>query len=300
MDQINIINSYEVSGYDTRVKELYSDLLPKHALSFLQRVSITSKHFLGRPYVLSALGEGAEGLFDQRPLYRFDAFDCVTFINTVLALAKAYDLQSFKDYLQKFTYIDGKVSYLTRNHFISSDWNINNAQQGFVRDITAEVAGEGNVRKAMTIIDKPAWFQHHRLSNIYLSSSLSHDKQQMLLQDLQALSKQVIAKKIETPYLPITAMFDEDQKPKKEIFNRFPDVCLIEIVRPDWEMKAKVGTNMNISHVGFVVRDLGTGNLILRHASQVQKCVVDVSLQEYLLERLPSPTIKGVNVQALL
>lgn len=300
MEQINIIDPYEVTDHDGRIKELYENFLPKHTLSFSERVVAVSKLFLGRPYVLSALGEGLEGLYDQRPLYRLDVFDCVTFVNTVLSIVKAYDLQSFKKYLIKYAYMNGEVSYFTRNHFMSCDWNVNNAQQGLVRDITSEIAGEDNIKIAATTIDKPAWFEHHGLGHIHLASSLDRYKQQTLLQDLKALATKARKRRIETSYLPIPAMFDAQKKPIKTIFERFPDVCLIEIVRPDWNVKSKIGTNMNVSHVGFAIRDYNTGRLILRHASQVQKCVVDVSLQEYLLERLPSPTIKGINIQALL
>ena len=76
------------------------------------------------------------------------------------------------------------------------------------------------------------------------------------------------------------------------------DACVVEIVRPDWNLKDKIGTNLNVSHVGFAIRD-ENGECQFRHASEINKCVVDVSLISYLQQRLHSPTVKGINLQAV-
>ena len=74
--------------------------------------------YLGAKYVADPLGEGRG--YDADPLIRKDAFDCVTFVETSLANGKLKNLN-------KIRYKDGDVNFLSRNHFIESDWLENNA-----------------------------------------------------------------------------------------------------------------------------------------------------------------------------
>ncbi len=39
---------------------------------------MVSEEFLGKPYILGALGEGPKARYDQFPAYRVECFDCVT------------------------------------------------------------------------------------------------------------------------------------------------------------------------------------------------------------------------------
>jgi hypothetical protein len=105
--------------------------------------AFSSRH-MGAPYVVDPLGEGKGP--DKDPVVREDAFDCMTFVETVLARTLGIDLQSIR-------YKDGRVDYLTRNHFVSLDWLKNNA--GLV-----EAADFGlPVRVKKTVIDKAKWMK---------------------------------------------------------------------------------------------------------------------------------------------
>jgi len=56
----------------------------------------------------------------QRPerfVLRDDAFDCVTFCETVLAAARAHDLGSFENALRDIRYRKGYVNWFERNHY---------------------------------------------------------------------------------------------------------------------------------------------------------------------------------------
>ena len=103
-----------------------------------QRVEAVSELFLGVPYKLGSLGEGPDGEFDRDPLIRFDAFDCTTFVETVMALSLDSDLDSAMRTLQKIRYKDGQIGYATRNHFIELDWVPNNVRAGYLHDITSD------------------------------------------------------------------------------------------------------------------------------------------------------------------
>jgi hypothetical protein len=48
---------------------------------------------------------------------RDDAFDCVTYCETVLAAARAHDAGSFEDGLREIRYRNGYVNWLERNHY---------------------------------------------------------------------------------------------------------------------------------------------------------------------------------------
>ena len=74
--------------------------------------------YLGAEYKTSPLGE--EKSPDADPLIRFDAFDCTTFVETSLADGDIEKLNNIR-------YKDGEIDFLSRNHFIESDWLINNS-----------------------------------------------------------------------------------------------------------------------------------------------------------------------------
>lgn len=105
----------------------------------------TGRSFLGAPYVNSPLGEAIAP--DTDPLIRFDAFDCTTLVETVIA---GGDVQK----LNKIRYKDGYINFLARNHFIESDWLVNNA------DILTNVSRKyADTRIRHVVIDKKSWFQ---------------------------------------------------------------------------------------------------------------------------------------------
>lgn len=105
----------------------------------------TGFEFVGVKYQNSPLGEAI--LPDADPLIRFDAFDCTTFVETVLANSNVGKLNHIR-------YRDGKVGFLTRNHFIESDWLQNNA------DLVENVSADFAPTKIHTVqIDKANWFK---------------------------------------------------------------------------------------------------------------------------------------------
>ena len=117
-------------------------------------IEYPGQSFLGAKYVNSPLGEGA--LPDDDPLVRFDAFDCTTFVETVLA---GGDVNK----LNKIRYKNGNVDFLNRNHFIESDWLINNAD--LVENVSARYADTA-VRHV--VIDKQSWFKKVHNIDAYL------------------------------------------------------------------------------------------------------------------------------------
>lgn len=106
--------------------------------------------YLGTKYINNPLGESV--MPDDDPLIRYDAFDCVTFVETALADGKL-------DKLNKIRYANAKPDFINRNHFIETDWLENNAD--LVQNVTSQYA---KTRIRNVTIDKKNWFK--KLHNI--------------------------------------------------------------------------------------------------------------------------------------
>lgn len=101
--------------------------------SFEQRLDSVSKAFLGAPYKLGPLGEGDSALGDGAPRIRTDSFDCVTYIETAEAMARADRPDSVLPILDAIRYDHGRVSWRHRNHFTEADWIPANSAAGRIR-----------------------------------------------------------------------------------------------------------------------------------------------------------------------
>ncbi len=126
--------------------------VPEKALH--ERVDEIAARFLGTPYVHSPLGEG-EGK-DPDPLLRFDAVDCLTYVEGVMALATARSPAEVPLRLQHIRYADGSPAYETRNHLMEAQWLPNNVQKGYLRPITRELGGNDAVSTSK-VIAKDSW-----------------------------------------------------------------------------------------------------------------------------------------------
>jgi hypothetical protein len=285
---------------DQTIQQLYHSLNSKPISNFSQRIAFISEQFLGKPYETGPLGESNLDNYDQLPLYRTDAFDCVTFIETVLALTVSTNLAEFKHNINQIRYKNGQVSFLERNHFPDIDWNYNNQEQGLLEDITRTFKDKQDqpvFQLAQAYIDKPAWYQHFSLEKIRLQKpdAMTQEKQ---LQKLKRLGSQLKGQVSILPYIPLSALFDKDGQANLFLFNQIPQAAIIEIVRPNWDVTEKVGTHMNVSHLGLAIWKDHT--LFFRASSSVYNRVSDIPLIEYLQNTLKSPTIKGINVQIVL
>lgn len=101
-----------------------------------------AKSFIGDPYLSHSLEtEGGEKL-----VARLDGFDCTTYVESVLALARTLRLggsyQNFCHELEFVRYRGGKLNgYCSRLHYFS-EWIIDNIQKGMITDVTASLGGK--------------------------------------------------------------------------------------------------------------------------------------------------------------
>jgi hypothetical protein len=84
------------------------------------RTEFISRAFLGTRYRDKTLIGGPRRR--ERFVVRDDAFDCVTFCETVLAMARARDYREFEASLKAIRYANGAVRWDERNHYFA-DWS---------------------------------------------------------------------------------------------------------------------------------------------------------------------------------
>ena len=102
-----------VSAGEARVARLIAETQKLPAIS--QRIDAISAALRGTRYQGYTLIGGP-----RRPeqfVLRDDAFDCVTYVETVLAAARAHDSSSFEDALREIRYRKGYVNWFERNHY---------------------------------------------------------------------------------------------------------------------------------------------------------------------------------------
>jgi hypothetical protein len=112
------------------------------ALPIGEVVALVGCRFLGAPYVAHTLE--ADG--PERLVVNLRQFDCTTFVESMLALARCVkapkaSARVFEAQLQLLRYRDGRIDgYPSRLHYFT-DWIEDNDRKGVVRDLTRELGG---------------------------------------------------------------------------------------------------------------------------------------------------------------
>ena len=111
-----------------RVERLLSET--KHDNSAGSRIDALSRRFLGRSYKPNPLIGSANTA--EVFTASLDGFDCVTYIETVVALARASNVDDFTEWLRKIRYEQGRIQWKRRNHYMTL-WIRNNVRTGIIR-----------------------------------------------------------------------------------------------------------------------------------------------------------------------
>jgi hypothetical protein len=256
----------------------------------VDRLDYFSAQFLGLPYgVNGPLGEGESGRYDQDPLYRFDTFDCTTFVETVTSLARSSSLDQFENTMNRIRYRNGVVDYLERKHFPAMQWIPQNIQDGFFTEANPLVLPFDRIHLATNTNDFGNWLRFARPSVIQVSG-IDETARLALLKELQSEATNYQPIKVSIDYLSI-----QDLVSNPDLLTRIPSGTVINFVRPNWNLADKIGTNLLVSHQGFIFQRNGT--TYLRHASSgAEKKVVEVPLIDYLRAVSPDSTLKGIHL----
>ena len=114
-----------------RVEQLLSKTKYDHSAG--SRIDVVSRQLLGYPYKENPL----IGSADTAEVFTasLDGFDCVTYIETIVALARASNVDDFTEGLRKMRYEQGRIQWERRNHYMTV-WIRNNVRKGIIRPVS--------------------------------------------------------------------------------------------------------------------------------------------------------------------
>lgn len=232
--------------------------------SKVNNIEVVSAPFLGISYLRDPLGEGSG--IDKDPIYRFDKFDCLTFVETMLALSLSDDKEEFEYMIKKIRYKNSEVSIQTRNHFVNPDWIENNSD--IVKDITKKIAKKinNNVSVSITNLDRRTWFK----KNYNIDVAIDEER-------------------VSLDYIDFDTLLSNE----KEITSNIKESVIVNLVIHQPELKQRYGTEIATAHIGFLIPK--DDSLILRHASYYKEKVVDENFFNYIRVLKKYPKYRGIN-----
>jgi N-acetylmuramoyl-L-alanine amidase-like protein len=123
-----------------RIQKLLSTVASNRSAG--ARIEAFSGAFLGLPYSSTLVGSAEQ---PEVFVASLDSFDCVTYIETVLALAGASTPTHFSELLRHLRYDRGRVEWKTRNHYMTQ-WIRNNRRNGTIRRVSTNAGGRTKAR----------------------------------------------------------------------------------------------------------------------------------------------------------
>jgi hypothetical protein len=130
-----------------RVDQLLSKMKSNGSVG--KRMEVLSRHFLGLPYKTDPL----IGAADTPEVFTasLDEFDCVTYMETIVALARASGADEFLEWLRKIRYEGGRMVWERRNHYMTS-WIRNNVRMGALRRIRSQVLPVSSKNRILNVV----------------------------------------------------------------------------------------------------------------------------------------------------
>lgn len=229
---------------DKDVFDKYANYIQKYRTKSTEKVlEKTAEFFLNTPYVASTL----EVTDEEQLIVNLRELDCVTFIETVIALsqtAKSKEL-SFDNYineLRKIRYRDDEVGdYSTRLHY-TSDWVYDNEKDGLLKNISSELNGVKESKK--------------------INFMSSHRKSYKHLETDDSMLEKII--QLENDINNRGGFFYVPKSKINSVASRVPHMAMIGFTTSI--------DGLDTTHTGFAYKK--NGKLTFIHASSVQKKVV--------------------------
>ena len=241
--------SEDIARFEKIVQYANKQNLPDRPIGEI--VQAIADNFLGQPYV--------EGLLDksgtEKLIVTLDKFDCVLFVETVLAIArgvavKDYDYQNFVNRIEEQRYLNGKMNgYCSRLHYFS-EWINDNQKRQTVENITAELGGVP-MNKQLNFMSQ------HR------SSYPQMVKDEATYQCIVGIEADLA--KTTVNYIPTNLI--------KSIYSQLKPGDIVAVAT---DVKG-----LDVTHTGLVYRN-ADGNMGLIHASPAGQVTVAYDLHRYI------------------
>ena len=235
--------------------------------STIAKVQTACNFFLGTPYDMWCIGEGDGAEVSQKPIFRTDTFDCMTLTNTIIAILHSSKFAEFTANYIRIQY-RGAINYYNRNYFLEEDW-IQHNMHHYIAPYMDNLAKQYSLKTsiASTNIDYNNWLLQHSLEDIYYLDANFNAEQ--ALQKVHASAKNYATINNKLEYFTIDDLLQLQQPIATE-------ALLAVVVKPNWDIRDKIGTKLNVSHVGIVLPEANTSYFY--HASS---CLGKVSKQNF-------------------
>jgi len=205
---------------------------------------------MGAPYLAGTLDEPPT----EQLVIRFDGYDCVTFVETMLALARGveqqqYDYASFARRIEEQRYRDGELDgYCSRMHYFT-EWIAQNDARGTVRSITQQLGG-------VPLTDSLSFMSAHRDAYPRFATNDS------LLACVRSMEAQLSG----------TTIYHVPQDRIRSVYDQLQSGDIIGF-------STDIG-GLDVAHTGLVLKDGDRAQLL--HASLSDGVVVSPDLQRYV------------------
>lgn len=244
-------------------RRLWDTLTTQAPQGVAARMSTASAALLGTPYGVDPAGEGQWPDFD--PEARYDVFDCLTFVEEVLAFSLATSFDDVSRIRRAFRYGTHPPSYRNRRHFMELQWLPGAIEAGWLVDSTGRYGETTRLTKNVTAFTWKHWPTRQRF----------------------ALTDEELP--VGPMQLDVLPLPDAQQQA-----GAFAPGSLLLTVRTDL-----AGVPIWITHVSLVVQD-ESGATVLRHATKIggKDEVKDHNVAWYLkhLETYTNWPVAGVAV----
>ena len=118
--------------------------------SVAERIDLLSKRFVGCPYQTNPLIGSANSA--EVFTASLERFDCVTYIEVMLALAIATSFDDFATALRRIRYARGRVEWRRRNHY-STSWIRNNLREKILRPISLRAVPTVTSERVLNVVE---------------------------------------------------------------------------------------------------------------------------------------------------
>ena len=195
--------------------DLVSSLV--QALPVNERIARLAEAFLGSPYLAYSL----EGSGTERLRLDLTQFDCMLFVEQLLAMATADSFDEFAQRTRRLRYRNGHVDYCTRQHYFH-DWVLSAQDQGLLE---SDRSWPGQATRALPL----NYMSSHRDQYPALQSPRLFD----------CIHQRERGRRIEQQYLPLASL----------------EIALPSLRSGDLFAVATSVRGLDVSHTGVLVRD---------------------------------------------
>lgn len=231
---------------------------------FLDRLDFFSSYFVGFSYQPNPVGDGPDTTIDTRDIFSITSFDCQTYIEAVICLARSKNTPEFSYNLLRFRYFDSPPGFYTRNHFLHCQWLPNNFSAGLIAEQESIVVSSNEELITLDVLQNLA-----ALTSKYIKDA--HE----LVKEIEIIKDRIEAKsKFHFKFIAFEKLvyFSQDGLSRvinENIVKNIPDPSLITFYFDDKE------------HMGLLLKKSDC-KLYIRHA-RTQYGVVEGLFADYLV-----------------